>query len=69
MVVGLSDKCETCLHKGTMVGVTKEGFRALQIWVQELKEKECRGMNISIRDKSKEEFEEGQVERVAKKSS
>ena len=43
------------------VGVTTEGFRALQRQIESLKEQMCRGMNLTIRDESEDEREEEQV--------
>ena len=40
------------------VGVTAEGFRALQMQIEALQEKMHRGMNLAIRDKSEDEREE-----------
>ena len=43
------------------VGVTTEGFRALQRQMQALQEQMRRGMNLTVRDESKDEREEGQA--------
>ena len=40
-----------------VVGVTPEGFRALQRQMQALEEKICRGINLLIRDEREDEDE------------
>ena len=44
------------------VGVTVEGFQALQRQMQALQEQMHRGMNLTIRDESDDEREEGKVD-------
>ena len=41
------------------IGVTTKGFQALQRQMQALQEQMCRGMNLTIRDDSEDEREEG----------
>ena len=43
------------------VGVTAKGFRALQRQIEALQEQMHRGMNLTVRDESEDEREEGQV--------
>ena len=44
------------------VGVTTEGFQALQRQMQEFQEQIHRWMNLALRDESEDERDEGQVD-------
>ena len=44
------------------IGVTIEGFRALQRQMQALQEQMRKGMNLVVRDESDDERQEGQVD-------
>ena len=51
-------------HGGRVVGVTPEGFRALQRQMKALEEKMCKAINLPIRDESEDEDEVEENARV-----